>query len=85
MTSNPALILFFIELILLLTYIVLPKIIMHISNKEGVPILEGSVFLNKENTEILKNCKKEIKKEKQNSYEEKIVEKQKYRKKNAKR
>lgn len=50
MTSNPALILFFIELILLLTYIVLPKIIMHISNKEGVPILEGSVFLNKENT-----------------------------------
>ena len=49
-TSNPALILFFIELVLLLTYIVLPKIIMHISNKEGVPILEGSLFLNKENT-----------------------------------
>lgn len=50
MTSNPALILFFIELILLLTYIVLPKIIMHISSKEGIPILEGSVFLNKQNT-----------------------------------
>ena len=49
-TSNPALILFFIELVLLLTYIVLPKIIMHISNKKGVPILEGSVFLNKQNT-----------------------------------
>jgi hypothetical protein len=50
MTSNPALILFFIELVLLLTYIVLPKIIMHISSKEGIPILEGSVFLNKQNT-----------------------------------
>lgn len=49
-TSNPALILFFIELVLLLTYIVLPKIIIHISSKEGIPILEGSVFLNKENT-----------------------------------
>lgn len=50
MTSNPALILFFIELVLLLTYIVLPKIIMHISSKEGIPILEGTVFLNKQNT-----------------------------------
>lgn len=48
-TSNPAMILFAIELILLLIYIGLPKIIMHISSKEGVPILEGSVFLNKQN------------------------------------
>jgi len=48
-TSNSVLILFIIEIILLLVYIYLPKLLNHISEKEGVPILEGSEFLNKEN------------------------------------
>jgi hypothetical protein len=49
-TPNPALILFIIELILLIMYVILPDVINHISSKDGIPILEGSVFLNKEHT-----------------------------------
>jgi hypothetical protein len=50
LTTSPVLILFVVELLLLLLYIYIPKLINHISSKEGIPVLEGSVFLNSPNT-----------------------------------
>ena len=50
LTTSPVLILFVVELLLLLLYIYIPKLINHISSKEGIPVLEGSVFLNTPNT-----------------------------------
>jgi hypothetical protein len=50
LTSSPVLILFVVELLLLLLYIYIPKLINDISIKDGIPILEGSVFLNLPNT-----------------------------------
>jgi len=50
LTTSPVLILFVVELLLLLVYLYIPKLINHISSKEGIPVLEGSVFLNSPNT-----------------------------------
>ena len=50
LTTSPVWILFVLELLLLLCYIYIPKLINYISNKDGVPVLEGSVFLNTPNT-----------------------------------
>jgi hypothetical protein len=46
LTTSPVLILFVIELLLLLLYVYMPQILNHLSNRDGIPILEGSVDLN---------------------------------------
>jgi hypothetical protein len=50
LTTSPVLVLFVVELLLLLLYVYIPKLIAHISSKDGIPVLEGSVFLNSPNT-----------------------------------
>ena len=50
LTSNPVLILFIVEILLMVIYLFLPDIINHISINDGIPILEDSIFLSSEYT-----------------------------------
>ena len=50
LTTSPVLILFVTEIVLLLLYVYLPVLINNMSNADGIPILEESVFLSTENT-----------------------------------
>jgi len=49
-TTNPVIILFCLEILLLLVYVYIPKIVNYISSKDGVPILEDSIALSSPNT-----------------------------------
>jgi len=55
LTTKPVFILFILEILLLLLYIYIPQFITHISSKEGIPILEDSVFLNYQQSFPMKN------------------------------
>jgi hypothetical protein len=50
LTTNPVLILFIVEILLMVFYLFLPEIINHITINDGIPILEESRFLSSENT-----------------------------------
>lgn len=55
LTTSPVLILFVVELLLLLLYVYMPQILNHLSNRDGIPILEGSVDLNVSHSYSMKN------------------------------
>jgi len=48
LTTNPVLILFIVEILLMVFYLFLPEIINHITINDGIPILEDSIFLSSE-------------------------------------
>ena len=50
LTTRPIYVLLIIEILLILAYVYFPKLLERISKKEGVPIIENSVFLDQENS-----------------------------------
>jgi len=64
MTTNPVLVLFMIELVLVLSYLYLPGIINNLSLKDGIAIQKSYVYLNNENiypmNEIMYKDNKEL-------------------------
>uniref|UniRef100_A0A6C0IRW3 Uncharacterized protein n=1 Tax=viral metagenome TaxID=1070528 RepID=A0A6C0IRW3_9ZZZZ len=50
LTAKPVLVLFFIEIILLLLYMYLPKLLVQVSLKDGISIMQDYAYLNSENS-----------------------------------
>lgn len=50
LTTKPIYILLVLEVLLILAYVYIPKLLERISKKEGVPVIEESVFLDQENS-----------------------------------
>lgn len=50
LTASPVLVLFFVEIMLLLLYLYLPKMLVQLSMKDGISIMRDYAYLNSENT-----------------------------------